>query len=54
MATATPWPCCSSAVKRGFAAVGDNSVVTELCDGGLEQAALHGVVIDNEDGTCHG
>ena len=48
------------AAGRGFergqcrlAAIGDHRLVAEFRHGGLEQPALHGIVIDYEDGTCH-
>ena len=39
--------------KCGFAALGEHRFVAEFRDGGLQQAALHRIVIDYEDGTCH-
>ena len=54
MTTAISPPAApSSALERRLAAVGEDRLVAEFRDGGLEQAALHRIVIDYEDGTCH-
>ena len=40
-------------LKRRFATLGEQRFVAEFRDGSLQQAALHRIVIDYEDGTCH-
>ena len=40
-------------IETGLAAVGDDCGVAEFRHRGLEQPALHGIVIDYEYGTCH-
>ena len=40
-------------VERCLAAVGQHRLMAEFRHRGLEQPALHRIVIDYEDGTCH-
>ena len=40
-------------LQRGLAAVGDDRAVAEFRHGAFEQPALHGIVVDDEDGSCH-
>ena len=40
-------------LERRLAAIGDDRLVAEFRHGAFEQPALHGIVIDYENGTCH-
>ena len=40
-------------LQRRLAAVGDDRLMAEFRDGALEQAALHGIVVDDEDRGGH-
>ena len=40
-------------LQRRFAAIGDDRLMAEFRDGALEQAALHGIVVDNENRSGH-
>ena len=40
-------------LQRRLAAVGEDRLVAEFRDGAFEQAALHGIVIDDEDRSGH-
>ncbi len=39
--------------ERGLAAVGDDRLVAEAVDGRLQQAPLHGIIVDDEDRAGH-
>ena len=43
----------SSSLQRRLAAVGDDRLMAEFRDGALEQAALHGIVVDDENRGGH-
>ena len=40
-------------LQRRFAAVGDDRLMAEFRDGALEQPALHGIVVDDENRGGH-
>ena len=43
----------SSSVQRRFAAFGEDCLMAEFGDGAFEQAALHGIVVDDENRGGH-